>query len=206
MKVKNPRIKKNISLVDKINVIENTILYAFNDGKYTPYYIDLGLRTSIAEFLLDGVTFEKDDDIYNLTLTSKKIKPLVDKFYSDERVDEETIYCMDIKSDIDAQIEDIMEVEKQAFIHKSDSLEILYNGLNMLIENVLNAVEYFNRQTSVLTSDDIANASKLMSSISDGTISRDAIAEIVRKAIDFKVPEKTESVENASILKFPEKE
>lgn len=206
MKVKNPRIKKNISLVDKINVIENTILYAFNDGKYTPYYIDLGLRTSIAEFLLDGVTFEKDDDIYNLTLTSKKIKPLVDKFYSDERVDEETIYCMDIKSDIDAQIEDIMEVEKQAFIHKSDSLEILYNGLNMLIENVLNAVEYFNRQTSVLTSDDIANASKLMSSISDGTISRDAIAEIIRKAIDFKVPEKTESVENASILKFPEKE
>ena len=206
MKVKNPRIKKNISLVDKINVIENTILYAFNDGKYTPYYIDLGLRTSIAEFLLDGVTFEQDDDIYNLTLTNKKIKPLVDKFYSDERVDEETIYCMDIKSDIDAQIEDIMEVEKQAFIHKSDSLEILYNGLNMLIENVLNAVEYFNRQTSVLTSDDIANASKLMSSISDGTISRDAIAEIIRKAIDFKVPEKTESVETASILKFPEKE
>lgn len=206
MKVKNPRIKKNISLVDKINVIENTILYAFNDGKYTPYYIDLGLRTSIAEFLLDGVTFEKDDDIYNLTLTSKKIKPLVDKFYSDERVDEETIYCMDIKSDIDAQIEDIMEVEKQAFIHKSDSLEVLYNGLNMLIENALNVVEYFNRQASVLTSDDIANASKLMSSISDGTISRDAIAEIIRKAIDFKVHEKTESVENASILKFPEKE
>ena len=205
MKVKNPRIKKNISLVDKINVIENTILYAFNDGKYTPYYIDLGLRTSIAEFLLDGVTFEKDDDIYNLTLTSKKIQPLVDKFYSDERVDEETIYCMDIKSDIDAQIEDIMEVEKQAFIHKSDSLEVLYNGLNMLIENSLNVVEYFNRQASVLTSDDIANASKLMSSISDGTISRDAIAEIIRKAIDFKVPEKTESVENASILKFPEK-
>ena len=149
--------------------------------------------------------FEKDDDIYNLTLTSKKIQPLVDKFYSDERVDEETIYCMDIKSDIDAQIEDIMEVEKQAFIHKSDSLEILYNGLNMLIENTLNVVEYFNRQASVLTSDDIANASKLMSSISDGTISRDAIAEIIRKAIDFKVPEKTESVENASILKFPEK-
>ena len=206
MKVKNPRIKKNISLVDKINVIENTILYAFNDGKYTPYYIDLGLRTSIAEFLLDGVTFEKDDDIYNLTLTSKKIKPLVDKFYSDERVDEETIYCMDIKSDIDAQIEDIMEVEKQAFIHKSDSLEVLYNGLNMLIENVLNVVEYFNRQASVLTSDDIANASKLMSSISDGTISRDAIAEIIRKAIDFKDHDKTESVETASILKFPEKE
>ena len=99
-----------------------------------------------------------------------------------------------------------MEVEKQAFIHKSDSLEVLYNGLNMLIENALNVVEYFNRQASVLTSDDIANASKLMSSISDGTISRDAIAEIIRKAIDFKVPEKTESVETASILKFPEKE
>ena len=205
MKVKNPRIKKNIGLVDKINVIENTIPYAFNGGKYTPYYMDLGLRISIAEFLLDGVTFEQNDDIYNLTLTSKKIQPLVDKFYSDERADEETIYCMGIKADIDAQIEDIMEVEKQAFIHKSDSLEVLYNGLNMLIENALNVVEYFNKQTSVLTSDDIANASKLMSSISDGTISRDAIAEIIRKAIDFKVPEKTESVENASILKFPEK-
>ena len=48
---------------------------------------------------------------------------------------------MDIKSDIEAQIEDIMEVEKQAFIHKSDSLEILYNGLKMLIENDLNADE-----------------------------------------------------------------
>ena len=32
-----------------------------------------------------------------------------------------------------------------------------------------------------------------------------ANSENVRKAIDFKVPEKTESVENASILKFPEK-
>ena len=186
MKVKNPRIKKNISLVDKINVIENTIPYAFNDGKYTPYYIDLGLRISIAEFLLDGVTFEPDDDIYNLTITNKKIQPLVDKFYSDERADEETIYCMGIKADIDSQIEDIMEVEKQAFIHKSDSLEVLYSGLNVLIENALDVVERFNKQASVLTSDDIANASKLLNSIGNGTISSDAIAKVIRKAIDFK--------------------
>lgn len=202
MKVKNPRIKKNLDLVDKINVIENAIPYAFSDNKYTPYYMDMGLRIAIAEFLLDGVTFEPDDDIYNLTITNKKIQPLVDKFYSDERADEETIYCMGIKADIDAQIEDIMEVEKQAFIHKSDSLEVLYNGLNVLIENALDVVERFNKQASVLTSDDIANASKLLNSIGNGTISSDAIAKVIRKAIDFKVPEKTES---APIVKFPEK-
>ena len=80
MEITNVKIKDSITIVDHIDAVEFIVNSYFTNGRYTPYYVDMAKNVAIATFFLEGVKFEEDDDIYRITCTDEKIKPLVDKF------------------------------------------------------------------------------------------------------------------------------
>lgn len=135
------RIKKNITIVDQIAAINYIMDYYFTDGEYTPYYANVANAEAIAKFFIEGVTFDKDEYIYDCVENDTELKNLVHKF------------CFDIAGDKDAEkhnkenepyinamrfvvrnVEDKLEFEKQKRIHCTGEKERLVKDINDTLE------------------------------------------------------------------------
>lgn len=85
MKKNNVRIKENITLVDEIQVINDIVDKCFlvdNDGfaKFVPYYRESAIMVSIADFLIDGLEFDEDENILESIADDKEIEFIITNF------------------------------------------------------------------------------------------------------------------------------
>lgn len=83
MKKENMRIKENITISDKINVINYITDYYFTDGEYTPYYAGIAKIEAIALFFINGVKFDGDEYVYECVENDEELRKLVYKFCYD---------------------------------------------------------------------------------------------------------------------------
>lgn len=126
------KIKENITTVDLGDVIELVVAYMIrkNDNggiRYTPYFKDAGMTVGIARYLLDGIEFEKNDNVLDIVTSNDELNMIVETF---KHAKENSNYkrCM---SFIHKNVTDIVEFEKQRMIHDySDIKAKLVKTLN----------------------------------------------------------------------------
>lgn len=91
MKKINPQIKNDFALkmqdeVDAIEMIADMFFREVTDEegnittKYTPYLEKIGQVNAIVRYFLEGIEFEKSEDVYDAVMEDKDIEPLVMKF------------------------------------------------------------------------------------------------------------------------------
>ena len=78
MKKTNLRIKENITLQDKINVVESIVEDYFRGGKYTPYFAPISKIVSIATYFIEGYELEDGDNLYTICMTDDDMKKAVE--------------------------------------------------------------------------------------------------------------------------------
>lgn len=119
MKKENPQIK-DISLIDRINCINEYVSYYFtrnNTGvlEYTPYYAQIGLVISIMHNFITGVTFDEEkDNIYELVQSDSDLSNL---FHSVEVSYKDDLHY------IQSQVDDIVKFKKQQLVHSHSSID-----------------------------------------------------------------------------------
>lgn len=115
MKKNNPKIKENITMQDKINVIEYIASSYFTENEeglieYTPYYIGLAQFIAAANFFMEGLEFDEGEDIYESVIADDD--ELKDIIYGSYKYYDENLL---------SQIRDIVDYRKQINIAKTQS-------------------------------------------------------------------------------------
>lgn len=127
----NPQLKNEYTLTmqDEINAIRTIADMFFVDIKddegnivgieYTPYYEKIGQVKAIARFLINGIEFEKDEDIYDAVINEKDVRPLIDMVLLPYDKDFKNItYQQKIFADIMDKVYDIVSYRKAVNIAK----------------------------------------------------------------------------------------
>lgn len=201
---KNVRIKKDITIYDLANVIETIVPFIIRrdeDGiTYTPYYKELGMRIGIAQYLIEGIEFEEDDDVLVEISNNKKLSELIAQF--------STINPKDY-SFIMNNVTDIVEQKKQEYstpdfsdikerLLKSIEQEQTLNNLNIkllkkqntLLSQQAKANEFQMKVMESMTPEEVAAMNKKFMS-SEYNIND--IAEMaVEKYLDSEIHKKNE--------------
>ena len=201
---KNVRIKKDITIYDLANVIETIVPFIIRrdeDGiTYTPYYEELGTHVGIAKYLIEGIEFEKSDDILDEILNNKKLSELIAQF--------STINPKDY-SFIMNNVTDIVEQKKQEYstpdfsdikerLLKSIEQEQILNNLNIKLAKKQNTIlsqqakanEYQMKVMESMTPEEVAELNKKLVS---GEFNVDKVAEMtVQKYLDSEIHKKNE--------------
>ena len=201
---KNVRIKKDITIYDLANVIETIVPFIIRrdeDGiTYTPYYEELGMSVGIVKYLIEGIEFEKDDDILDEISNNKKLSELIAQF--------STINPKDY-SFIMNNVTDIVEQKKQEYstpdfsdikerLLKSIEQEQILNNLNIKLAKKQNTIlsqqakanEYQMKVMESMTPEEVAELNKKLVS---GEFNVDKVAEMtVQKYLDSEIHKKNE--------------
>ena len=201
---KNVRIKKDITIYDLANVIETIVPFIIRrdeDGiTYTPYYEELGMSVGIVKYLIEGIEFEKDDDILDEISNNKKLSELIAQF--------STINPKDY-SFIMNNVTDIVEQKKQEYsapdfsdikerLLKSIEQEQMLNNLNIKLAKKQNTIlshqekanEYQMKVMESMTPEEVAELNKKLVS---GEFNVDKVAEMtVQKYLDSEIHKKNE--------------
>ena len=143
---KNVRIKKDITIYDLANVIDTIVPFIIrkdeNGITYTPYYKELGMRIGIAQYLIEGIEFEEDDDVLVEITNNKKLSELINQFSSISPKDYSFIL---------SNVTDIVEQKKQEYsapdfsdikerLLKSIEQEQTLNNLNIKLAKKQNTI------------------------------------------------------------------
>lgn len=201
---KSVRIKKDITIYDLANVIETIVPFIIRrdeDGiTYTPYYEELGTHVGIAKYLIEGIEFEKGDDILDEISNNKKLSELIAQFF--------TINPKDY-SFIMNNVTDIVEQKKQEYsapdfsdikerLLKSIEQEQILNNLNIKLAKKQNTIlsqqakanEYQMKVMESMTPEEVAELNKKLVS---GEFNVDKVAEMtVQKYLDSEIHKKNE--------------
>lgn len=151
---KNVRIKKDITIYDLANVIDTIVPFIIRkdeDGiTYTPYYKELGMRIGIAQYLIEGIEFEPDDDVLVEITNNKKLSELINQFSSISPKDYSFIL---------SNVTDIVEQKKQEYSAPdfSDIKERLLKSIEQ--EQTLNNlnIKLLKKQNTILSQQAKAN-------------------------------------------------
>lgn len=115
MKKTKARIKEHIQIHDEIHAIEYIANFYFTETeegmKYTPYYTRIAQVEAIVKYFIEGIEFEKDEDIYECACNDDDIRQLLKEFYASELFE-----C------IMKDVSDIVEYRKSENIAKAQSL------------------------------------------------------------------------------------
>ena len=180
MKLENPKIKDNITIVDKISAIESIVSYYFTDGEYTPYYAEIAKVNAIAMYFLDGVVFDENDYIYELVKSDEGLSSLVDKFLNQDGE------YVDIMDDVMRPVYDMVEFNKQKLIHNTD----IFHVIGEMCESVVDTISSLSGMSQIVTPENIVGVKKFMDALKNGDITEENISNAVRQAADqFKMPE-----------------
>ena len=201
---KNVRIKKDITIYDLANVIDTIVPFIIRkdeDGiTYTPYYKELGMRIGIAQYLIEGIEFEPDDDVLVEITNNKKLSELINQYSS--------IHPKDY-SFITTNVADIVEQKKQEYsapdfsdikerLLKSIEQEQTLNNLNIkllkkqntLLSQQAKANEFQMKVMESMTPEEVAELNKKLVS---GEFNVDKVAEMtVQKYLDSEIHKKNE--------------
>lgn len=141
------KIKENISDLDLGNVIETVVEFMIrkdNNGSivYTPYYKRYGLIVGIAKYLIEGIHFDKNDDIFDDVTGDESVHQVLNTFINNSSSMQ---YILD-------SVSDIVEFRKQEYLHDySDLKERLLKCIEQ--EKKLNDLnlEIAKKQNTILT-------------------------------------------------------
>ena len=188
--VSDVKIKKVISDFDLANVIETIVSFAirkddFGEVKYTPYYKNYGCIVGIVRYLLDGIEFDKDDDLFEIYCNNDSIHEVVHNYMKDNHDDMKFIYeHANDKIEFEKQrhINDISELKERLL--KSIEQEQALNELNIklakkqndILSQQIKSVEFNNQIMEYMKPEEIAELNKKVAS---GEYNMEKIAEII---------------------------
>ena len=196
---KNVRIKKDITIYDLANVIDTIVPFIIrkdeNGITYTPYYKELGIRIGIAQYLIEGIEFEPDDDVLVEITNNKKLSELINQFSSISPKDYSFIL---------SNVTDIVEQKKQEYsapdfsdikerLLKSIEQEQTLNNLNIKLLKKQNTIlsqqakanEFQMKVMESMTPEEVAELNKKLVS---GEFNVDKVAEMtVQKYLESEI-------------------
>lgn len=201
---KNVRIKKDITIYDLANVIDTIVPFIIRKDEsgitYTPYYKELGMRIGIAQYLIEGIEFEEDDDVLVEITNNKKLSELINQFSSISPKDYSFIL---------SNVTDIVEQKKQEYsapdfsdikerLLKSIEQEQMLNNLNIKLAKKQNTIlsqqakanEFQMKVMESMTPEEVAELNKKLVS---GEFNVDKVAQMtVQKYLDSEIYKKNE--------------
>lgn len=71
MKKNDPTIKNELTFEDRIGMANYIVSGYFTDGVYTPYYADIHRIVAFFTYCVDGLEFEKDENIFVATASDE---------------------------------------------------------------------------------------------------------------------------------------
>lgn len=179
MELNSPKIKKDITLSDKVKVIESIVSSYFTNGIYTPYYAEQAKVIAIAYNFLEGVTFDDDDRVYDLVNSDEKLSSLIDKFLKPQTTKIGQKYNT-IMDEIMEAVKDKLDFEKQRMIHNTDAFSIVGDMCVALAEILHN----FSNMSQIITPENIEAAKSFALAIQEGNITEETLTNAVRNAAD----------------------
>lgn len=139
--VKNDvKIKKELSLSDKINAIEYISSSYFTEdenGKiqYTPYYAGIAQVNAIMKYFTDGIEFKDSEDIYEIVINDDSLRTFVDTFFVSSQDNAAPSHGQEVLYEVMSTVADIVEYKKKenlAKIQSENSIILAYKQLKLM--------------------------------------------------------------------------
>ena len=199
MEKKNPRIKSNIPLEDKINAIDTIVDSYFTDGEYTPYYSIIGQVTAIVFYFLEGIEIDADDIIYNIVTNDSELYELVNTFFDGNVIELDKGNYNMFKA-LMKEVDKIVDFKKEQLIYQNGAVSELkklvshqnemLDSVSELCNSLANALNNF----AQLSPNELKEGMKILGQLQEAGISEDTLTDIMRTLVnekiqDHKVPE-----------------
>lgn len=213
----NPKIKDNITIVDKINAIESIVSSCFTKDEkneyvteYTPYYSEIAEIYAIAENFLDGLeiededtkdTFMEDEDVFNLI---KKFYYNIEETDDAKKENEDNFEYINIMNFVKHNVEEIVEFKKQQLIHRDEKLrEKLAFGseslekISYFFKVIVDALYNFSKLDLQLLKPENAELLKdVLLKLKDSDMTEESIANIIKGAVGFDMDKAAQDIIN----------
>lgn len=181
MKKGKIEIKKNISMVDKVNAINLIVSSYFTNGEYTPYYSDMAQVMAVVTYFIDGIEFENDEDIYTAVMQDEELVDIVhDVLFNDDMIF------------IKNNARDKVEFLKQQIIHSHADTDRIIEACNVIIDSLEN---FSKLNIKEMKKEDMQNASIVLEKLaSNDNLTPEVISNVLKDAVGFKMDEATEEI------------
>ena len=184
MKKGKIEIKKNISMVDKVNAINLIVSSYFTDGEYTPYYSDMAQVMAVVTYFIEGIEFEEGEDIYNAVMQDEELVDIV----HDVLFDDDMIF-------IKNNARDKVKFLKQQIIHSHADTDRIIEACNVIIDSLEN---FSKLNIKEMKKEDMQNASIVLEKLaSNDNLTPEVISNVLKDAVGFKMDEATEEILDA---------
>lgn len=190
MKKTNLRIKENITLQDKINVVESIVEDYFRGGKYTPYFAPISKIVSIATYFIEGYELEEGDNLYTICVTDGDMKRLIETFIGKYAVNN------DIMAEVNSYVEDKVDFMKSYIIHENPDLSTIVEAANVIIESLAN---FANMNVELMNPENLKSVMIVVQKLKDSNlpITKEMITDSVRDAAAFNFDDATKEIMDA---------
>ena len=184
MKKGKIEIKKNISMVDKVNAINLIVSSYFTNGEYTPYYSDMAQVMAVVTYFIDGIEFENDEDIYTAVMQDEELSDIVhDVLFEDDMIF------------IKNNAIDKVEFLKQQIIHSHADTDKIIEVCNVIIDSLEN---FSKLNIKEMKKEDMQNASIVLEKLaSNNNLTPEVISNVLKDAVGFKMDKAAEEIIDA---------
>ena len=181
MKKGKIEIKKNITMVDKVNAIDLIVSSYFTNGEYTPYYSDMAQVMAVVTYFMEGIEFEEGEDIYNAVMQDEELSDIVhDVLFEDDMIF------------IKNNAIDKVEFLKQQIIHSHADMDKIIEACNVIIDSLEN---FSKLNIKEMKKEDMQNASIVLEKLaSNNNLTPEVISNVLKDAVGFKMDEATEEI------------
>ena len=184
MKKGKIEIKKNISMVDKVNAINLIVSSYFTNGEYTPYYSDMAQVMAVVTYFIEGIEFEEGEDIYDAVMQDEELVDIV----HDVLFEDDMIFVKD-------NAKDKVEFLKQKIIHSHADMDKIIEACNVIIDSLEN---FSKLNIKEMKKEDMQNASIVLEKLaSNNNLTPEVISNVLKDAVGFKMDEATEEIIDA---------
>lgn len=208
MKKNNMKIK-NITLVDQINVIEMIVNSYFTNGRYTPYYAEHSAIFAIVENFIEGVEFEKNEDILECVYSDEDLFNLVNLFFTPNGVagDVEENEYFNIMDFITKTVIDMVNYKKQEMIHNTENVKNITENFDVMCNVVIDAFSNLAKiTTNNLTADQMKDAAIIMKKMAESNMTKEDIVSIMKESVGFDTDKASEEIINSKNEQIIEKD
>lgn len=196
MKKDNLRIKEIITIDDIRRVIESIVSSYFTGDEYTPYYCDMAKTMAIAVNFTDGISFDKDDDIWVLSKTDKDLSNVVDTILKND-------YYKDMMEFIDKCVTDKVDFIKQSIIHSHRDMDKIIEFCDVVIDSFKN---FANLNLKNVSDIDMESVRNIISEIQDKGITVENISDAIKNAVGFDIDSASAEIIDDLKLQLKEKD
>ena len=181
MKKGKIEIKKNISMVDKVNAINLIVSSYFTNGEYTPYYSKMAEVMAVVTYFIEGIEFEEGEDIYNAVMQDEELVDIV----HDVLFDDDMIF-------IKNNARDKVKFLKQQIIHSHADTDRIIEACNVIIDSLEN---FSKLNIKEMKKEDMQNASIVLEKLaSNNNLTPEVISNVLKDAVGFNMDKETEEI------------